>query len=369
MTLVFIRLGEKDNQYGIFETLNTRGLELEESDLIRNYIFMHVPFEEQNDFDGGPWNEFESIFKRSDHLVGINITEFYRDYLMSLGKYVRKNEIYLQFKKLNNLRDLSPNMLVNNLIRKANFYSWILRPTTMPDSQLSETVKRLKELDISTSYPLILHLLDRYESGELTRNDLLELFSMLESFIIRRAVTGFSSKGYSKMFPAAVGGVDIKNSIMRFFINKGWPDDDSFKNLFKSVQMYYGVDGKYRFILEAIEKSYGHQEPASLQNVTVEHIMPQTIDESDSNGQDWIRILGPEWKRIHSTKLHTIGNLTLIAYNPELSNKSFAEKKQWYTNSNLELNKYFRNVDTWDEAAIDARAEHLSNLAMHIWKR
>ncbi|MBU2472267.1 MAG: HNH endonuclease family protein, partial [Bacteroidetes bacterium] len=61
--------------------------------------------------------------------------------------------------------------------------------------------------------------------------------------------------------------------------------------------------------------------------------------------------------------------LTLTAYNPELSNKSFAEKKQWYTNSNLELNKYFRNVDTWDEAAIDARAEHLSNLAMHIWKR
>ncbi len=96
-------------------------------------------------------------------------------------------------------------------------------------------------------------------------------------------------------------------------------------------------------------------------NLTIEHIMPQTLSEW------WQNHLGDNWEETHELFLHTIGNLTLSAYNTELSNDDFTTKKQTYNESHLELNKYFSPISSWTRSEIEKRAEVLARQALEIW--
>jgi len=92
--------------------------------------------------------------------------------------------------------------------------------------------------------------------------------------------------------------------------------------------------------------------------------MPQKINAS------WKAMLGiNNAGQIHKQWLHTLGNLTITGYNPELSNKCFQEKKLIYKNSNVSLNKYFQNIETWNEVQVQKRAEYLADMAVKVWSR
>ena len=120
-----------------------------------------------------------------------------------------------------------------------------------------------------------------------------------------------------------------------------------------------------RLILEELEKSYRHKEPTDLASpyIQIEHIMPQTLSD------EWKTMLASEWQRVHATYLHIIGNLTLSGYNQELYNDPFPEKRKRLAESNLELNKYFANVDVWNESAILMRGKKLADEVAKIWDR
>ena len=90
--------------------------------------------------------------------------------------------------------------------------------------------------------------------------------------------------------------------------------------------------------------------------------MPQTLNNW------WKDHLGQDWEITYELFLHTIGNLTLTAYNGELSNSDFVTKKKEYQNSHLELNSYFQDIDTWKREDIEKRAENLSHEIVNIWK-
>lgn len=80
-------------------------------------------------------------------------------------------------------------------------------------------------------------------------------------------------------------------------------------------------------------------------------------------------MLGSKAEDVHKRWLHTVGNLTLTAYNAELSNKNFSEKLTNMRHSCLALNRYFQNVETWDEQAIQSRGEYLADIAIKVWPR
>ena len=98
-----------------------------------------------------------------------------------------------------------------------------------------------------------------------------------------------------------------------------------------------------------------------MDNLTVEHVMPQTLSEW------WEKYLGSDAELTHEMWLHTIGNLTLTAYNSDLSNKSYSQKQQYFEQSHLELNKYFSKIANWKKEDIEQRASRLAERAMTIW--
>ena len=95
--------------------------------------------------------------------------------------------------------------------------------------------------------------------------------------------------------------------------------------------------------------------------------MPQNRDLSEA----WQEELDENWQEIQEKYLHTIGNLTLTGYNPELSDRSFTEKKHLdpggFLQSRLRLNDSLIQVGKWDEPAIQNRAEELAEKALKIW--
>lgn len=81
----------------------------------------------------------------------------------------------------------------------------------------------------------------------------------------------------------------------------------------------------------------------------------------------WRQHLGEDFEATHELMLHTIGNLTLTGYNPELSNADFPHKRQLFKESHLSLNKWFVDQEKWDEETILIRAESLAEVALSIW--
>ena len=89
--------------------------------------------------------------------------------------------------------------------------------------------------------------------------------------------------------------------------------------------------------------------------------MPQQLTEW------WKEHLGEACDETHELYLNSIGNLTLTAYNGELSNEDFITKKQIFKNSHLEINKYIASLNNWTKTEIEQRTTLLANKALEIW--
>jgi uncharacterized protein with ParB-like and HNH nuclease domain len=175
LSLVTITV-DAENPYEIFESLNSTGLPLEEADLIRNFLFMQVPLDEQNDFHNRHWEPFEKMFETSGDYERLSPTLFYRTYLMRDGTYCKNKAAYVEFRKHNLDRALLPIIQVGELKRFAKFELWLRRPLFCDNNELCDAFSEIQALDITTAHPLLLNLLDRHDQGRLSREETLGLF-------------------------------------------------------------------------------------------------------------------------------------------------------------------------------------------------
>ncbi|MCA1594760.1 MAG: HNH endonuclease family protein [Acidobacteria bacterium] len=158
---------------------------------------------------------------------------------------------------------------------------------------------------------------------------------------------------------------DPVSDLDTFYFERGFPSDDRFIESFPEFPLYdrYGAAA-----LAELEKSFGHKEMPVVTSAQVEHVMPQTLTEQ------WRNDLGSNWQTVYDHWIDTPGNLTLTNYNPELSNRSFAEKRDGfdsvpgYKQSNYQLSKSMLVVDCWNESQIKQRGKALAAKALLIWR-
>ena len=141
-----------------------------------------------------------------------------------------------------------------------------------------------------------------------------------------------------------------------------WPNDKDFKEGLFTYQLYEeSRPQQRRLVIKAFEQDQEHKEPAELEGLTVEHIMPQDLT------KEWQEALGSNANEIHARLLHTLGNLTLTGYNPELSNRAFNEKRRYFKDSNLAMNREIAEEAEWGPEQIRLRTERLAARAIKIW--
>lgn len=353
---------EAENAYNIFKSLNSTGVPLGPSDLIRNFVFMHVVPDEQDDFDRLLWSPLEDRLARPDGTLDEErFSRFFRDFLMAGGRYVQPKDTFASFESKYEATGFSPTALATELNENVVHYGVISGWQPDESQVVTESLAGLNVLESSTTYPLLLALFRKRAAGEINSAQIAQCVEMLRGFILRRFVCGESSRGYGQMFVRALAKDvgDPVAALEAYLLERGWPDDHQFQSAFVEFPLYQR--GYTREVLETLERARGHKEPADLEAAQVEHVMPQTLRDS------WVQALGPEADRIHADWLHRPGNLTLSAYNQELWNHSFDKKRERYKDSNIVITREIAENGCWGEREIRERGRRLAEAAARIW--
>jgi uncharacterized protein with ParB-like and HNH nuclease domain len=357
-SIVSIVLDANDNPYLVFESLNAKGRPLTQADLIRNFFFMRIHIDEQEAIYNRYWNPMQTQ-------LGEKLTEFIRHFLMKDGSIIKQNDVYYTLKEKVSAQNATEYLSL--LLQYSKYYNKFLNPSLESDLLIQKYLKRLNRIEVTTAYPFLLNIYNAYEEKKINKADFVEILKTIENYLIRRFVCNVPTNQLNKIFPPLYSQIKNNSSmpeeLKSILQRKGYPRDSEFINRFKDAKFYGAGDRqiKTKLILESIEESFQHRETVSFDDLTIEHIMPQTLS------QWWQNHLGDEWEETHELYLHTIGNLTLTAYNTQLSNDDFSQKKNIYESSHLSINKYFENATDWKKENIEKRADELSKLAIGIW--
>ena len=362
LSIISIALDIDDNPYLVFESLNAKGRSLTQADLIKNYFFMQIHQDEQEDMYKKYWEPMEKAFGEKD------LSEFIRHFLMLNGGLVKQTDVYYELKDKVNSNNAF------DYLRDLNTYSDYYKCIKMPEEyehndKLKERFIRLNNIEVTTAYPVLLFFYGEFANRKLPLNEFIDVLDTLENYLIRRFICNYKTNTLNKTFASALSAITTPNGssysekFKLYLSKKGYPKDDEFSEEFKTAKLYGGGDrqSKTKFILGTIENSYGHKETVKTDNLSIEHIMPRSLSEW------WQNHLGDNWEKIQENYLDTIGNLTLTGYNSELSNANFPQKRNIYLHSHLELNKYFEKIQNWKKEQILERATSLLNDALKIW--
>ncbi|GAA6863634.1 DUF262 and DUF1524 domain-containing protein [Helicobacter pylori] len=357
----------KDDPQLIFESMNSKGIGLTQTDLIRNYIVMETEIEKQEGFYNKYWRAMEEEFKQNEKWFD----RFVRHYVTIKTREIPNiNKIYVALKDYRQKEGIAIEDLLKDLQKYCGYFCQIVFKKEA-DKDLNKALGFLVDLDMDVIYPLLLELYSDYSDysdGVLSKADFIPIIALIESYICRRAVCGLGTNSLNKVFPSFTKHIQKNEYFKSLKAHFGYltekqrfPKNDEFKNLFITIDFYKFKKNRYFF--ERLE-NFDRKERVYTHEYTTEHIMPQHLTE------EWERDLGENFQEIHNKYLHTIGNLTLTGYNPEYSNKSFQEKRDMekgFKDSPLRLNQGLRDLKFFGEEEIKKRANDLADLALKIW--
>ncbi len=368
LMIVWIALKkEKDDPQLIFESMNSKGIELTQTDLIGNYIVMETEVGKQEDFYNGYWRAMEENFKQNETLFN----RFVKHYLtIKTGKIPNEKRVYEAFKDYQQKEGIEIEVLLQDLQKYCGYFCRIVFKKEDDNKELNKALSFLVDLEMDVVYPLLLELYSDYKDGVLSKADFTSIIYLTESYICRRAVCGLGTNSLNKVFPFVTKKIDKKQYLKSVEEHFGsltgmqkFPNDFEFKDSFITIDFYNFKRKKYFF--ERLE-NFERNERVYTHEYTIEHIMPQILTE------EWKRDLGENFQAIHDKYLHTIGNLTLTGYNSEYSNNSFQEKRDMekgFKQSPLKLNQSLKDdsESVFGEKEIEKRANDLADWALKIW--
>jgi uncharacterized protein with ParB-like and HNH nuclease domain len=378
--LIFVDISldrDKDHPQKIFESLNSLGLKLEQSDLIRNYVFMGLKAEQQQEIHKNYWEHIETLTKDEKNSKS-RLSDFIKDYLIiKTGQRIPTEKVYFEFKKTHSFKQ--QNDLIKTLEELKTFayaYHQLINPHKESAKLIRTHLTYIKRLDVHVIFPFLMSVYADFFNKRIDMVALISILKTVESFIFRRSMMGLQTNSIEHLFISLYKKIEPENyvaSIEKILLqgtgNQRFPSDDEIKKSLKIKAIYKIKNPLYVF--ERLENF--NKEPIDFENneaLSIEHIFPQNPNEA------WKAELNKtEYDTIKKQLLHTLGNLTLSANNGELGNKSFTEKKtmnvdgqeQGYQYSHLWLNRDLRNKTSWGKADIEERAERLTERFLLIW--
>lgn len=380
--LIFVEISlerGKDDPQRIFESLNSTGLDLSQSDLIRNYILMDLDPKNQNRIFEQIWNPIEENARDLIKQKSV-VSDYIRDYLTLRNKKIpNKNKVYVEFKKLYKEKDEAYTQELENIKSLSIQYKKFINPSTVADHSIRKELEYISRLEINVAFPFLLQVFEDADNGLISTNDLVGILKLIQSYTWRRFVVGLPTNALNKIFMALYSEVDTEdyyNSIALALITKRgsakFPTDEDLKSALKDKDLY-NIQSKNRNYMFELLENHNNREYVNTanENITIEHIFPQTPNE------DWSKVLNSdEYFMFKEKYLNTIANLTLSGNNGALGNKSFENKKamnrqggeQGYRYSRLWLNDYLKSIDNWNITNYKTRFDLIYNRFLKIWE-
>jgi len=364
--LLFIQITVEDelNAYTVFETLNSRGVELTSTDLLKNYIFSLVA-ESPSDLKivQEQWKKIINIITLKHFPV------FLRHYLNSQMKLINKTHLFKAIKKsVKNGNAVFE--LLDDLEEAGEIYVALGNPDDeywRHDKELSEAIDALKLFGVTQQKPLLM-IAYKYLDEKNFKRLLKSIVSISFRYnIIGRHQTNIMDKVYNR---ASLLVHKKKENIIIYEILNILKDlyilDDDFKNSFegKVFNTNNSTHKKQaRYTLYKIEgqlpngKKYGY----SFDEGTIEHILPENLTEA------WEKIFSEDE---HDRNIYKIGNFSLLEKNKnrDIADFTFEEKKPVYETSQYALSNSFIKASEWNVNALKYRQSELAKVACGVWK-
>ena len=346
----------------IFEMLNSLGRPLTLADLVRNFILLKINPNEQSDLYDKKW--YPQIEKYLDD----STSDFLRNYLQLKTskpcKEVNDNnnkELYAQFKDLVGKYKIPE--LIDEIAQYAKCYkliitennSEIISKDSFKNAEIKELLRNIfHDIKSEEFKPLVMGLLaanmglfiNNIMSDEVLTSNL----NTIKIYLIRRRILGLTQGENTTIvtFCSSLEDFVIEGELLRVLMNLKsdlrFPDDNELKDTLISKDFYNGCNSYARFILGKIEERNSKiAVDFRSKKITIEHIMPQNISNSDwRNGFS-------DKDEIRKKYLHNIGNLILTEFNSEMGNKEFKFKQNKLKDSNLFYRHFILEQDRWDE--------------------
>lgn len=363
---IVLTKGEDDPQV-IFESINSTGLELSNADLIRNYLLMNV--DDQEKLYENYWLYIEKTLRNK--MDYSNLDAFFMQYIVyKTSKPVNSRQLYNSFVKLFKDSGYSQENILKELRYYAEIFGAFVYGSDKYSDRINKLLYRLRVLNQTTCYPFLLHVFDDYHQGVITEETVEKILQFILAYLLRRMVCGVPSNTlrglftylYNRIFKVASNKQKYYETLNKFLFTVSSkdviPSAAEFERALQKANIY-GNNALCRFLLLDIENGDG-KEILQAENLTIEHIMPQTLS------ADWSHIRPEE----HEEYLHTLGNLSVTGYNSELSNKSFAEKQDIIRENSkaVILNSDVLDKESWNVADIQARAKRLAGIVLTRYK-
>jgi uncharacterized protein with ParB-like and HNH nuclease domain/predicted transport protein len=370
---------DQDNPQLIFESLNSTGKELSQADLIRNFILMGLEPVLQTRLYEQFWRPMEVDFGQEAY--GTHFDGFMRHYLtVKTGEIPNINAVYDAFKgyaRTSRANAVDDKSHIDNLVREIRGYArhfCAMALGSESDADLRLALHDLRELRVDVAYPFLLELYHDYKADILSKADLLASVRLIEAYVFRRAICAIPTNSMNKTFATFTKTLKKDRyfeSIQAHFLGlpsyRRFPPDEDFRRDLHTRDLYNFRSRSYW--LRRLE-NHGRKERVAVDEYTIEHILPQ----NENLSPKWREALGAGWQRVQQTWLHTLGNLTLTAYNADYSDRPFAEKRDMpdapekgLKQSPLKLNQGLGVLEIWNEDAIKDRAGKLADLAISVW--
>jgi uncharacterized protein with ParB-like and HNH nuclease domain/predicted transport protein len=366
---VTLDIGTDDPQL-IFESLNSTGVDLSQSDLIRNFILMRLPEKEQTRLYETYWSKIENLFRGSEK----TFDAFVRDFIAlstNASKQEKTGKIYVAFRRLFGSVGTEEHQLdvfLQKVLRFARYHAAFSIGTDAPDRLREPFANLRRQVDVPAT--LIMRLFECYDAGTLSADQFVAAIRLLDSYVFRRAICGEQTRGYWQVFANLAYRIDPERPFESLSVglalqrdNYRFPDDVEFRNALQERDVY----GK-RVCFDLLDRleNYGSKEPTDTSKYSIEHIMPQ----NEKLVTEWRKMLGDDWREVQQRWLHRLGNLTLTGYNSAYSDRPFAQKKTikgGFEESSVRLNKFVREQVVWTSAEMEKRGKLLASRALLIW--
>jgi uncharacterized protein with ParB-like and HNH nuclease domain len=397
LEIVVIDLSVDENSQEIFETLNSRGVELTAADLIKNFVFQRLRLDNPGsviesvyndfwrDFDRlAFWDEEESLGrltqKRSSAFLGYWLTS-------QTGEETVLSEVFYRFKNLV-LYDLNIPMLelLGRIKKSAAAYKELVEASFRKEGDLKRPelfMYRIKCLDSNLAKAIVLTLVDEQHKFESSQID--EVLDIVESWICRRAILQKSTKRYNYIFADVVKTIrastpeNVVSSVRSYFESESsetsyWPDDEEISLELQSRNMYRRR-ARGRMILEAVEDYYRGWKNSGVSSsgtprvsrmvYSIEHLIPRGWD------KNW-KLPPSITEAERDERVQLIGNLTLVtkSLNSSLSNDAWDKKKATLAERDIGfMNKKIiaAHSSEWTDADVDGRAKDLGVIVLELW--
>ena len=376
LDIVFMSLEEYDDAQIIFESINSTGLNLTQTDLIRNFLLMAENSETQKKLFERYWDKFEKI-------LGIEeLNEFFKYFTTYKSTVFTKEEnIYSSYKEyFYDCEYDTKEDAFNELERYIEIYLRMTKPYSESmifyDVDVSFYLYEILEMKNNTVRPALFYIFDYALENEITVIEVKKILKLLDSFLLRRNVMGAASNSLQKIFLSItnqvkallkkVDGITFYDAFCYQLVHlndaesNSMPTYDDLSTKGSIYNLYTSRRHVAKLVLLGIENS-DNKHKISMDNLSIEHIIPQTLT------AEWRDVLGEDSKN-HKQFIHRLGNLTLTAYNSELSNNPIQRKIEIINETkHLKINTELHGIENFTYIDLNERTQRLMKKVIEIW--